>query len=940
MDARIDQTDYEFTPKFYAYHNVQRVVACPFPLPRLRNLLSFFESREGKRFIAGSKQVLAAIRDWCVQQEIAVESLDVFTRRYFDLSFEEGDDLRARRPLYNEGVPILLQIEDLLRHPDITKKKSVIVKMLDGIDVCASGTYTNICIARDELLTEISLAYSFMGIRKMIIEQFVLEVLRKSQARDNIGMEIHYVNTILYMHRDLLCIEVERDALSNLCNERVLEDLSRKLLLNLSWLLSLDNIVNAILQSSDYEILVDQIKQKGYSAVNDFIEKLDSFGKEVSQPFLQMNDVVTSDDDYQTYQLAWSASHVIRASLLYRLVDAGFIKVYPRRQDIGGVQFHYFESESLRLAYVVNQQDAEGKIYQPMLVYLVKQLSVDSGLLDKLGSSDSFLGIDQYQEIANCCIDYYQSLNAEEQSKVYHHLARLINDKLRLPDVLFLGRGALLERYLASLSFAHIAQSLRQAFQLDLLLSVMNKATAASCLRYLYERKHELVQGAEILVVAAKNGLDEIVEDVLKDTPRKYSRHASNIHALQYACERGHLAVVQQLLAYSVLSIDADVGGGVRPLHIAINHFHPEIVALLLKYGANVNLCNFHGESPLYLAVQRGSSHLVNALLQAGAVVGFAPNKKPLVAFAIKNELFDVAVLLIRASEPANLKGIRLICDDFLHQLVLKNDLQTIAKVVRSFDVHELSFFNADSETPLYLAVAHQRYDIAQLLLARGCDPNNEDSYQEKYPLVAAVHNKDIRMLMLLLRYRARHDVSVNGESISAMILKADVPGMQRVLAIQNNFMEFSGMDEIHHDAYDRFRQVVFASDDNFVLHNSFFKALRYISKFKETANGHFNLSDLRNSVLLALHHYIKFGDVRGDQIVLLRFKCRNYIHALQCVSLSRMVFNFFYPDAGTPPLQFAAESAIEMLDDCVSILNARNAAVEAVSKKRRVGDV
>ena len=53
-------------------------------------------------------------------------------------------------------------------------------------------------------------------------------------------------------------------------------------------------------------------------------------------------------------------------------------------------------------------------------------------------------------------------------------------------------------------------------------------------------------------------------------------------------------------------------------LHVAVEHGHHEVVAVLVQAGADVNK-EFNGMSPLYRASERGHYEIVELLLQAGA---------------------------------------------------------------------------------------------------------------------------------------------------------------------------------------------------------------------------------------------------------------------------------------------------------------------------------
>merc|ERR1711957_326759 len=58
---------------------------------------------------------------------------------------------------------------------------------------------------------------------------------------------------------------------------------------------------------------------------------------------------------------------------------------------------------------------------------------------------------------------------------------------------------------------------------------------------------------------------------------------------------------------------------GVRPLHIATQERHLEVVRALVELGANVNRATQDGITPLLIATQEGHLKVVSALVELGA---------------------------------------------------------------------------------------------------------------------------------------------------------------------------------------------------------------------------------------------------------------------------------------------------------------------------------
>jgi ankyrin repeat protein len=124
---------------------------------------------------------------------------------------------------------------------------------------------------------------------------------------------------------------------------------------------------------------------------------------------------------------------------------------------------------------------------------------------------------------------------------------------------------------------------------------------------------------------------------------------------LLMASHKGFLEVMQALL--DVKADPNQVGGELSfsSLHQAAGQNQPNAIALLARSGANVNLADTRGGTPLFVAADQGSKEAVIALLVAKAAVNQAKNNGVGPVFiAAQHGHSDILKLLIKAGGDVN----------------------------------------------------------------------------------------------------------------------------------------------------------------------------------------------------------------------------------------------------------------------------------------------
>lgn len=245
---------------------------------------------------------------------------------------------------------------------------------------------------------------------------------------------------------------------------------------------------------------------------------------------------------------------------------------------------------------------------------------------------------------------------------------------------------------------------------------------------------------------------------------------------LMQAVLDGDEEAVMRAIADGV-DVDAIAEGATSALMLACRAGHEGIVARLLAAGADPDVRTIEETTLLHYAASHATS-LVRRLLDAGAPLATDRNgMSPLVA-AIECERLDNLVLLLDgklrygweedAFEYACARGriaaMRLLCERFGDQLARSSNKPLIAAVlgdqpaavrfvldagaaIDEFDLKE-------ERSALMHAAGAGHFEVAELLLARGADPNRQTEWFVTAPRLA-IQRRDARMFALLRAHGA-----------------------------------------------------------------------------------------------------------------------------------------------------------------------------------------
>uniref|UniRef100_A0A6P7GSJ5 Ankyrin-3-like n=1 Tax=Diabrotica virgifera virgifera TaxID=50390 RepID=A0A6P7GSJ5_DIAVI len=255
-----------------------------------------------------------------------------------------------------------------------------------------------------------------------------------------------------------------------------------------------------------------------------------------------------------------------------------------------------------------------------------------------------------------------------------------------------------------------------------------------------------------VLNCAAYYGKVSILQLLLKN--EKLIEKEDLNTSLHIAVENDHNTVVELLLKHGA-NIDAKNAYQPVPkfyfrehlLHRAVRKNSKEITLLLINNGANKEILDFHGMTPLLKAVKFGHKLIVKILIEVGASTSVRNNfeETPL-PIAVRFNYKDIVNILVEAG--ADTSVVNIIKDTPLHIAVKKNFKEMTLLLINNGANKEIR--NNDGLTPLLIAVICKYKDIVNILIEAGADTSVTDNFQNTLLHLAVINNsKEITLLLI-----------------------------------------------------------------------------------------------------------------------------------------------------------------------------------------------
>ena len=293
----------------------------------------------------------------------------------------------------------------------------------------------------------------------------------------------------------------------------------------------------------------------------------------------------------------------------------------------------------------------------------------------------------------------------------------------------------------------------------------------------------------KLLHHAAENGHKELAAFLIGKGAGIESETNLDYTALALAASKGYRQMVELLISKGA-DVNTKQQTKYSPLHYAAMHGHYDIAKLLVDAGANVNAEDSQNRTPLYKAVLAGHKDVAGLLVRKKAYVSFS--ELHFAAFmgdlsevrGIIEEGADVDVKDGQGRTPllfAALGGNRQVVEflvekgadinarneqgrTILHTIARNGDKDMVELLIsKGADVNAKANTGAATITPLDHAVLSGHADVAAVLLDRGANPDAR-GYCGVMPLHRAAQKDRTDLARLLLDHGA--DVNIKGGSI------------------------------------------------------------------------------------------------------------------------------------------------------------------------------
>ena len=252
--------------------------------------------------------------------------------------------------------------------------------------------------------------------------------------------------------------------------------------------------------------------------------------------------------------------------------------------------------------------------------------------------------------------------------------------------------------------------------------------------------------------------------------------------ALHWAAYYGYIKIVDALIHVPNVNLNSRNEQGYTPLHVAVMSGMKESVRLLIEVGADINITNNNQWTALHRAAYYGYNNIVDMLIHTPHVNVNLRNEygqTPLYV-AVDRGREQSARLLIDAGADIKISNHKQ--RTALHLAASNGHSSIVGELIKVPHLN-LNVRNENGQTPLHVAVINGMVASARLLIDAGADINIPDKYQQTALHLAAYFGYDDIVDSLIKRPNVNinsrdedgdtplHVAADNGRAASARLL-------------------------------------------------------------------------------------------------------------------------------------------------------------------------